>query len=110
MADTKDKAADPEVQRIHSLSELHEKLDKLLAGGAPSSATASKDEGTVVTAPPAGSVEQQVAKAVADAKEKEERKTEAQKIDDRLRELEKRTEKPPREQRGITRFFWGSDE
>lgn len=105
---------DAEVTRIVSLNELAAKVDALVSrvsggsGDAPGGREVSREthEG--------GSIDEQVNRAVAAARERDAQLTAEEErrkgVDDRIKALEQRTEKRPSEVRPLTRWLWGSDE
>jgi hypothetical protein len=106
MANTK--TADGEADRIVSIKDLAARVDSLTAqlgslgkggGGKPAA-----DPGT-------GSVDDQVARAVAAAREQDKAKSEAdareQATQDRIKALEERAEHRPTAYSWLTRRFWG---
>lgn len=103
--------SDPEVSRIVSLADLNAKVDGLIS--------AIGTSGSKAADPPAesaadGSLQSQIDRAVARATEQERARSAAEKhreeTQSRIKALEDRTEKPPRQLRRITRLLWGGDD
>lgn len=91
-----------EETRIVSLSELNDKVDNLIKS------LSSKQE-TPGPAVNAGSVDEQVTKAVEAAKARDAEDAEKKALHDRVAKLEGLSEKPPVEYKKLTKMMWGNE-
>ena len=102
---------DKEVSRIVSINDLSAKVDKLfemLTGNGNGAKRGGMDrEG-------ASSLDEQIKRAVQSAGEEDRKRSASEQreaeVSDRLKKLEERSEKPPKEYRRLTKVFWGGDE
>lgn len=85
-----------------SLAEVNAKLDRLIAASGNTPATASKETSNA-------SVEDQVNKAVSDAKAKDAEAQEKSHTESRIKKLEELAERPPAEVRKLTKLMWGNE-
>lgn len=96
-------AEQTEETRITSIAELNDKVDALFSRldslGKPGTA---KEK-------PEGDIDSQVQKALADAKSKEAEEAEKTSTKDRLKAIEEKLEKAPKQVSRLTRFMWGDD-
>lgn len=98
-----------EESRITSIEELNAKVDKLfdaISKGGP-----AKETKADAPAAPAGSLDEQIAAAVAKATAADKEKTAADQekaaLHDRVKKLEERTERKPVSISRLTKVFWG---
>jgi hypothetical protein len=104
---------DTEVTRIVSLTALADQVEELTkrivsGGGKAPGVSRETPAGTG-----GGSLDDQVTRAVEQAREKERQQSEAEArqkaIDDRIKGLEERTEKRPVERSKLSRWLWGDE-
>lgn len=105
--------SDGEKTRIVSLTALADKVDKLaeaVTGGKP----AGNDSRETPAPAPSGSVDEQVSRAVKQAREQDAARTAEEKrqaeVDARIKTLEERTEARPTQRSKLTKFLWGGDD
>lgn len=109
---TSTSTSDAERTRIVSLTKLADTVDELkrsVTGGGSGGNDSRETKGGA----PSGSVDEQVSRAVAAAREQDAAKTAEEKrkqeVDERIKALEQRTEKRPAEKVSwLRRFMWGS--
>ena len=113
MTSPKSKTEDPETDRIVSIKDLAARVGELadLVKGGGKSPDVSRESSEKT---PVGSVDEQVRKAIADAKEEEATQTakekERQAVEDRIKSLEEKTEKRPQSRSKLSVFMWGKDD
>lgn len=105
--------SDPEAGRIVSIKELADKVETLISKVSGDGKSADVSRETPAPAG-AGSIDEQVSRAVEAAREKEKAQTEEEArkkaVEDRIKDLESKTEKRPTERSRLSKFMWGGDE
>lgn len=86
------------------------KYDVVEKGPTSRSRRASRDDDGADEPRGGRSIRDEVLAAVNAAKEKDAEQSERQKLQDKIRELEERTERKPRQFRPITRAMWGDED
>lgn len=111
---TSTSTSDPEVTRIVSIKDLADRVETL-AAQIVSGGGKAPDVSRETSAPAgAGSIDEQVNRAVQAAREKEQAQTAEEErqaaVEDRIKQLESRTERRPTERSRLSKFMWGGDE